>query len=287
MAMMMKLRGFAVLCAAVVCVLVLPLETAAAPVSEEVIMPARLSNSSSCLTPKQDKELRKAIAGIEITLSTTVAALDIAAAAEKDQKIKHELEEAATVISAVNKYLVANLTAIVDSACGNCSQIIRVINESAQVLEQTLSNIDPSLKNTTAWKLIVTAIDDILAIAELICPSRKFPMIHSAFLGGNSSCLNETQLALMKKIVAGIQAVLAATEISLDIAAAAESNPKTKHDLQMAATIIHAVNVEIVGNLTKILNGPCATCTDIVNIVEETVHALEDTLNKIVSTIIL
>ena len=53
------------------------------------------------------------------------------------------------------------------------------------------------------------------------------------------------------------QEVLNAAVLSLDIAAAAEKDNKTKTDLELAAKVIKAVNVEIVANLTKIINSAC------------------------------
>ncbi|EGD74842.1 hypothetical protein PTSG_07072 [Salpingoeca rosetta] len=251
---------------------------------EDGVIPARLvlgkKGNSSCLTPKQDDELRHAIAGIQITLSAAVTALDIAAAAEHNAKTKQDLKEAAVVIQNVNKYLVANLTQIVDSACGNCSEIVRVVNESATAIEQTISHISPDIKNTTTWKLIVTAINDILQIAEIVCPS-KLAMFHMEPRDVSPPCLNATQLRLLEKIVAGTQIIMTSAEVALEVAAANEKDNATRHKLEEAATVVKAISQDLVGNLTKIAQSPCATCTEIVNIVEQLVHALEETLQQI------
>lgn len=248
-----------------------------APLAPTRVRADLVIRNSSCLTPKQDEELKKAIAGIQITLSATVTALDIAAAAESNPKTKKELKEAATVIHSVSKNLVSNLTEIVEDACGTCSQIVRVVNESAQAIENTIAGIAPELKNTTTWTVIVTAINDILEIAEIVCPEKQFVPQQRL----RDSCLNGTQLHTFEKVIAGIQTVLTAAEVALDVAASSESDPKTKQQLQDAEKVVKAISVELIGNLTKIAESPCATCTEIVNIVEQLTHALEDTLKDI------
>jgi hypothetical protein len=66
--------------------------------------------------------------------------------------------------------------------------------------------------------------------------------------------------------------------IALDTAAAAEKNPTTRADLLLAARIIAAVNIDLVSNLTKIVESACGTCSQIVSVVNETVVSLEETL---------
>eukprot|EP00056_Hartaetosiga_gracilis_P016198 m.4240 g.4240 ORF g.4240 m.4240 type:complete len:317 (+) comp3846_c0_seq1:195-1145(+) len=245
-------------------------------------VPSAASDLSNCLTPSQVSELKKAIAGIQITLNAAVISLDIAAAAEKNPTTKRDLEEAAVVIKDVSVYLVSNLTKIAESACGNCSQIVQVVNETVVALEQTLENIDPNWRNETVWKVVVAVIDDILAIVEVVCPNKaSTPVFHLGNNNVRSSCLNSSQLQLLEKITAGIQIVLTTVEIGLEVAIKEESNPTTKKELQEAFVIIQAISQDLVGNLTKLAKEPCATCTEIVAIVSDAVNDIESMLTKI------
>eukprot|EP00055_Hartaetosiga_balthica_P013199 m.66836 g.66836 ORF g.66836 m.66836 type:complete len:317 (+) comp8197_c1_seq1:47-997(+) len=238
-----------------------------------------LDDLSNCLTPQQVSELKKAIAGIQITLNTAVISLDIAAAAESDPTTKKDLEEAALILKEVSIYLVSNLTKIAESACGNCSEIVQVVNETVVAIEQTLENIDPDWQNNPIWKVVVTAVEDILAIVELVCPNKVYKLSVVPFVG--SSCLNATQLQLLEKITALIQIVLTSAEVGLEVAIKEESDPTTKKDLQEALLIIKAISQDLVANLTKLAKQPCATCPEIVDLVNQAVNDIEAMLTSI------
>jgi len=124
-----------------------------------------------CLTPKQETELKDAIAGIKTTLNTADASLLIAAAAEKNETIKERLLLAEKVISAVNTEIVSNLTAIANEACGNCSQIVKTVSDAVDSLEEALKKIEPDWKTDPIYKAIVAAVSAILAIVDAFCPS--------------------------------------------------------------------------------------------------------------------
>ena len=124
-----------------------------------------------CLTPEQEKQLKEAIFGIKTTLNTADASLLIAAAAEKNETIKKDLLLAEKIISAVNVEIVNNLTKIANEACGNCSQILKTVNDSLTSLEDALEKIEPDWKTNPIFKAIVAAVDSIVNIVAAFCPS--------------------------------------------------------------------------------------------------------------------
>jgi hypothetical protein len=130
-----------------------------------------IAGNSSCLTPKQDAELKEAISGINTLLKTTVVALDLAAAAEPNGTVKANLELAAKIIGAVDNVLVANLTKIVEESCGTCKQIVQAVNDAVNTIEQTLAKIEPDWQKDPIWKAVVTAVQAILSIVKDLCPS--------------------------------------------------------------------------------------------------------------------
>jgi hypothetical protein len=144
------------------------------------------------------------------------------------------------------------------------------------------SRIEPDWRNQTVWKVVVAAINDILAIAEDICPDAA-AALHLAALAAprNEPCLNATQTQQLKQIVAGVQIVLTAVDVALDIAINAENNPQTKQDLELARRVVQAFSQVLVANLTKIAEEACGTCTEIVQTVSDAVHVLEQTLTRI------
>eukprot|EP00730_Choanoeca_flexa_P003181 TRINITY_DN11318_c0_g1_i1.p1 TRINITY_DN11318_c0_g1~~TRINITY_DN11318_c0_g1_i1.p1 ORF type:complete len:291 (+),score=88.21 TRINITY_DN11318_c0_g1_i1:61-933(+) len=230
--------------------------------------------NDNCLTPQQDKELKEAVTGIKITLTATVTALDIAAAAEKDPTTKSNLELAARIISSVEIDLVNNLTSIAESACGTCENITHVVNQTVVAIEQTLSRIEPDWRNNTIWKVVVEAVNDILAIVEVVCPSQRQLRL-------NDSCLNGTQLKELKAIVNGVQILFTAVDTALDIAAAAEKDATIKRNLEEAEHVISSISEVLLANLTRIAEDPCATCSNIVFTVDDAAHLIEATLTAI------
>lgn len=261
----------------------------AVPSPPERLIATPLGNSS-CLNANQTKELKEAITGIQATLTTAVVALDIAAAAEKNPNTKEQLREAARDIKIVSQVLVANLTSIVESACGTCDDIVLDVNETIVAIEQTMAGIEPGWANTTAFKAVKIALNAILTVAETICPSRTAKQLHIkaiylntpvANLLNNNSCLNASQTDALKKATAGIQIVLQTTVIALEIAERAETNNKTKTDLAEAVTVVKALSDTLVANLTKIIEEACGTCTQIVDAVNDAITTVEDTLTKI------
>lgn len=129
-----------------------------------------LPRNDSCLTPAQQKQLKEAVTTIHDVLATATASLEIAYALEKDPTTKANLKIAITVISAVNQDLVANLTKIANEACGTCTQIVQVVNDSINSIKQTLEKIDPDWQNNPIWKAVFTAITAILQIVKALCP---------------------------------------------------------------------------------------------------------------------
>ena len=115
--------------------------------------------------------LNQAIKAINGVLTTTIVALDIAAAAEKDPATKADLKEAVTIVTAVQQVLVKNLTTIANEACGTCENITNAVNDAIYSIEQTLEKIDPNWQNNPIWKAVFTAIHSILNIVEDLCPS--------------------------------------------------------------------------------------------------------------------
>lgn len=122
-----------------------------------------------------------------------------------------------------------------------------------------------------------------LLLAVVGCaPTQAAPLVsnnnNNVAVGG---CLNGTAEKDMQEAVKAIDSTFKAVVVSLNIAATFEKDPKTKQDLLEAATVIQDVDQFIVENITKILNGPCATCEQITAIVQEGVQALEEALTKI------
>ena len=136
----------------------------------------------NCLTPEQKRELVKITNDIKEVLNAAVLSLDIAAAAEKDNKTKTDLELAAKVIKAVNVEIVANLTKIINSACGNCSEIVAAVTEGVDAIETALTDIEPDWKNNKIFETVTAAISDILSIVKILCPSSPSPYTKTRFV---------------------------------------------------------------------------------------------------------
>ena len=113
------------------------------------------------------------VAGIQAALETVYIGLEVAARVETDPNTKQELLFVANTINAVSKQLIANLTAIVQSACGSCSQIVADIQYAATAIEATLANIDPAWPTDPLWSIVVDGINQILGYVSQLCPSSK------------------------------------------------------------------------------------------------------------------
>ncbi len=129
--------------------------------------------AGDCLNASQTQELTKAIAGIQAALETVYIGLEIGARFQTDPNTKQELLFVATAVNAVSKQLVANLTAIVQSACGNCTEIVSDIQLAATVLEDTLASIDPAWPTDPLWAIVVDGINQILGYVSQLCPDAQ------------------------------------------------------------------------------------------------------------------
>lgn len=133
----------------------------------------QLSVADGCLTPDQKSKIQKDCHTIGTILSGAEAALKVADLFEKDPKIKKDIELAEQIIEAVNTELVANLTKIVDEACGTCSQIVQATQDAVDAIEATIAKADPDWKNNSVFKAVVAAIQSILSLISSVCPSQQ------------------------------------------------------------------------------------------------------------------
>lgn len=126
-----------------------------------------------CLTPAQKDKLDKDCHTIGTILSGAVSALKVVDLFEKDPKIKKDIELAEQIIEAVNTELIANITRIVDEACGTCSQITQAVQDAVDTIEETIAKADPDWKNNAVFKAVVAAIQSILSLVASVCPSQQ------------------------------------------------------------------------------------------------------------------
>jgi hypothetical protein len=122
-----------------------------------------------CLTPKQDEQLKEAVKGIQTGFDVVDAALIVAALAEKNETIRDNIQLAESVISAVNKDIVGNLTKIAEEACGNCSQITKTVQDSVNALEEALTKIEPDWKTNPIFEAVTGFINVILDVVTAVC----------------------------------------------------------------------------------------------------------------------
>jgi len=160
----MKLGSVLAAVAVVAMVSLLPAASAGPVVS-------RLPANTSCLTPEQEKQLQQAVKSIQETFGISLGVLRVAEAAERDPTIKKDIETAITVISAIDTYIIGNLTKIAESACPTCDAIVKTVGEAIESIEQTLAKIDPNWQNNPIWKTVVTLVTTILNIVQNFCPS--------------------------------------------------------------------------------------------------------------------
>merc|ERR1712159_972971 len=75
-----------------------------------------------CMSPEQKQKLQRRMGKISGALNGVSKALEIAAFTQQEPR-KSQLNNIAQVIDIVNQDLIANITTIVDSVCGTCSEI--------------------------------------------------------------------------------------------------------------------------------------------------------------------
>lgn len=253
------------------------------PDAEKIFKPMYLKlEDSSCLTPDQVKQLEEATNIIDKTLKTTVVALKTAAVFEKNATVKEQLREAALIIQTVDREVVQNLTRIANETCGTCADIVDAVSDMAQIIEDSLAKIEPDWATNPIFKAVVDAIDAILEIVKAICPDSYRQLSKLKIYSVRSdSCLTPEQDAKLSKVTYIIQKTLDLGSAVLDIAIYFEKNATIKEQLFEAKEIVDTVNVEVVQNLTKIIDETCGTCDDIVAAVRDMVQIITDSLEEI------
>jgi len=254
------------------------------PDAEKVFEPMYLKlGNSSCLTPDQTKQLEEATNIIDKTLKTTVVALKTAAVFEKNATVKEQLREAALIIQTVDREVVQNLTRIANETWGTCDDIVDAVSDMVQIIEDSLAKIEPDWATNPIFKAVVDAIDAILEIVKAVCPAsyRQLSKLEIYSSVGDGSCLTPDQDAKLSKITYIIQKTLDLGSAVLDIAIYFEKNATIKEQLFEAKEIVDTVNIEVVQNLTKIIDETCGTCDDIVAAVRDMVQIITDSLEEI------
>jgi len=249
----------------------------------------RYGLKDGCLTPDQEKQLEQATSIIDKTLKTTVIALNTAAFFEKDPNTKEQLKEAAKIIDTVDVEIVKNLTKIADETCGTCDEIVQAVQDMVQIIEDSLTQINPDWENDPLFEAIVEAIDAILELVSAISQQecRKYGMVYyqktivDTVSLGNDSCLTPEQDAKLEKMIYVTEKTLDFASDVLEIVIYFEKNNTIKEQLFEAKEIIDTVNVEVVQNLTKIIDETCGTCDDIVEAVRDMVQIITDSLEQI------
>eukprot|EP00037_Helgoeca_nana_P016572 m.155853 g.155853 ORF g.155853 m.155853 type:complete len:322 (-) comp23589_c0_seq1:242-1207(-) len=239
------------------------------------------AGNGSCITPQQEKQLDEAIHTIGDLFKTAIAALDIAFEVEKDPTTKQDLGIAIRVLEAVNQDVLANLTSIAESACPTCSNITYVVKRSVAVIQEALEKIDPNWETNPIWKAVFTLVNSVLEIVSDFCPTTEVALAGPTATSGNGSCLTPEQEKQLKESINTIRDLFRTAIVALDIAYVAEKFPPTKKNIGIAITVLQAVNEDILSNLTAIAESACPTCSNITNVVKESVAVIEETLEKI------
>uniref|UniRef100_A0A7S3V2A5 Uncharacterized protein n=1 Tax=Aplanochytrium stocchinoi TaxID=215587 RepID=A0A7S3V2A5_9STRA len=241
-----------------------------------------LMDDEDCLTPKQDKELKVSINYIEKFLEVASFALKAAAELEKDEKIKQQLEEAATIIISINENLVFDLTRIVEEACGHCSDIMKAINDAVDDIEKALLDIEPAWKDDPIYKAVTTAVDAIVKVGEDLCRTdpewdMSLRVAHKkhAHLLKKDSCLTPEQDKEIEEVTKFAEWVFNVAVIGLNHAASKLPDGEKKTEIRLAARILQDISNDIIKNIKAIVDEDCGTCTDIVKAVLDAFDDIE------------
>jgi len=206
----------------------------------------------------------------------------VAYAAEKNPTTKQDLGIAITVLRAVNKEILANLTSIAEEACPTCSNITTVVQRSIATIEATLARIDPNWQKDPIWKAVFSLVNTLLDVVKKFCPSGA--AVAAGWQGGplgNTSCLTPEQDKQLKEAITTIRGLFDTAILALKVAYTAEPVPAIKHNLEIAITVLQAVNQDILANLTSIADEACPTCSNITTVVQRSVDTIEEALEKI------
>jgi hypothetical protein len=121
----------------------------------------------------------------------------------------------------------------------------------------------------------------VLEIVSDFCPTTEVALAGPTATSGNGSCLTPEQEKQLKESINTIRDLFRTAIVALDIAYVAEKFPPTKKNIGIAITVLQAVNEDILSNLTAIAESACPTCSNITNVVKESVAVIEETLEKI------
>eukprot|EP00041_Stephanoeca_diplocostata_P039628 m.1637261 g.1637261 ORF g.1637261 m.1637261 type:complete len:170 (-) comp25621_c0_seq1:226-735(-) len=125
----------------------------------------------------------------------------------------------------------------------------------------------------------IVCIAAVLAFSACMAPTTTaLPVVVAE---PNSSCLTPAQGKALNESVKAIHDLFSTAIFSLDVAYAAEKDPKIKANLKIAITVLSAVDIDIVANLTKIAEEACPTCSSIIKVIKDSVSSIEETLNRV------
>merc|ERR1711871_118210 len=125
-----------------------------------------------CMSPEQKEKLQRKMGKISGALNAVSKALQIAAFTQQEPR-KTQLNHIADVVDIVNQDLIANITTIVDSVCGTCSEVTDAVQGAVDTIRYTADQIWPEWRQSKWDKIIDQGIDKIIQIAHVICPSNR------------------------------------------------------------------------------------------------------------------
>mmetsp|Transcript_12366 Transcript_12366/g.15016 ORF Transcript_12366/g.15016 Transcript_12366/m.15016 type:complete len:742 (+) Transcript_12366:142-2367(+) len=256
--------------------------------SMEVEVIPNFQLNQDCLTPEEDEKLKQAVGVLKVVFKVADVALKLAIDLEEDDETRQKLELAAQVVEATSKDILSNLTAIVEEACGSCTEITKAVSDALKSLEAELTDIDPEWRNDSRFATIVNLVTSLLGFAKELCPEQYLAMDNHGkeilqSLSHRLDCMSLKTDILMRIWLKIAEDVVKLTSTMIDFSMKYVTDESVREKLQEASDDLKAIDDDVIRNIAKTVEDFCKeSCTSIVDGVRELVDSVEAALSTLV-----
>eukprot|EP00924_Labyrinthula_sp_SR-Ha-C_P015479 snap_masked-scaffold_4-processed-gene-0.38-mRNA-1 protein AED:1.00 eAED:1.00 QI:0/-1/0/0/-1/1/1/0/1049 len=253
-----------------------------------------LKPKEGCLTPDEKEKLYNISEYVETGLSYSAKLIRIYAKFQVDPAKRISLEKTADVVDAIADDIVTNITRLADEFCGTCPQEVDALKDMILVLEDALFDIEPMWKETHIYDAIKSVTDTVFEKLKGFCTEipekqelgRNFlrtepEILFVATSDDPSGCLSPEQEQQFTYYAQKFSEALLYAADALKIYATEVTDEDTKAKYLFVAKVLESVSKDIVEKITRVLDEPCATCADIIQVAKDVEVLVERTMSDV------
>jgi hypothetical protein len=236
------------------------------------------TDSNACLTEDQLQQLSDSVTVIRSSLVMMDNALNIAAIVSPQDA--DAINAVRQLIDQIDSKLETQLEhQLQPGYCATCNEIHQEIDIAVNDMLKILDIESSDWRNNPEYEAVEELIEIFRATIKMLCPGTEWPTTWPVALLVKDDCLTPTQRDSLDNAVSLIQSSLRIMDASL--ATAAIFFPSRRDTIMIIRDIIDEIDNKLISELQGLLvDGYCATCTQVSQFIDSTLTDMYATLDK-------